>query len=94
MGVDSLELIRPRSIGCEHVALEAFNALGIGEHLKKLGFNGPQSAVAAGSIIGRMCRPASERVTLHWLQDISGLGELMDYDFGKMNLYKMYSASL
>ncbi len=32
--VDSLELIRPRSISCEHVALEAFNTLGIGEHLK------------------------------------------------------------
>lgn len=91
--VDSMELIRPRSISCEHVALEAFNALGLGEHLKKLGFNGPQLAAATGSIIGRMCRPASEQATLHWLQDISGLGELIDYDFGKMNLYKMYSAS-
>ena len=91
--VDSMEVIRPRSISCEHVALEAFNALGFGEHLKKLGFNGPQLAAATGSIIGRMCRPASERATLHWLQDISGLGELIEYDFGKMNLYKMYSAS-
>ncbi len=33
--VDSMEVIRPRSISCEHVALEAFNSLGLGEHLKK-----------------------------------------------------------
>ncbi len=49
MDVDSLELIRPRSISCEHVTLEAFNTLSI--------------------------------------------GELIDYDFSKMNLYKLYSAS-
>jgi len=91
--VDSLELLRPRSVGCEHVALEAFNFLKLGEHLKILGFNGPQLAAATGTIIGRMCHPASELATHSWLQNISGLGELIDYDFNKLNLYKMYSVS-
>ena len=91
--VDSLELLRPRSVGCEHVALEAFNFLKLGEHLKILGFNGPQLAAATGTIIGRMCHPASELATHSWLQNISGLGELIDYDFNKINLYKMYSVS-
>ena len=91
--VDSLELLRPRSVGCEHVALEAFNFLKLGEHLKILGFNGPQLAAATGTIIGRMCHPASELATHSWLQNVSGLGELIDYDFNKINLYKMYSVS-
>jgi transposase len=91
--VDRLEMLRPRSISCEHVALEAFHSLKLGEHLKTLGFNGPQLAAAAGTIVGRMCHPASELATHYWLQNVSGLGELLDYDFSKINLYKMYSIS-
>jgi hypothetical protein len=91
--VDSLEMLRPRSVGCEHVALEAFNFLKLGEHLKTLGFNDPQLAAATGTIIGRMCHPASELATHYWLHYVSGLGELIDYDFNKINLYKMYSIS-
>ena len=91
--IDSLEMIRPRSVSCEHVALEAFNFLKLGEHLKTLGFNGPQLAAVTGTIIGRMCQPGSELATYFWLQNVSGLGELIDYDFGKINLYKMYTIS-
>ncbi len=40
-----------------------------------------------------MCQPASELATHYWLQNVSGLGELIDYDFNKINLYKMYSIS-
>jgi transposase len=91
--VDSLEMLRPRSVSCEHVALGAFNSLKLGEHLKTLGFNGPQLAAATGTIIGRMCHPASELATHSWLQNVSGLGELIDYDFSKINLYKVYTIS-
>jgi len=91
--IDSLEMLRPRSVSCEHVALEAFNFLKLGEHLKTLGFNGPQLAAATGTIIGRMCHPASELATHYWLQNVSGLGELIDYDFSKISLHKMYSIS-
>ena len=91
--IDSLEMLRPRSVSCEHVVLEAFNSLKLGEHLKSLGFNGSQLAAATGTIIGRMCQPGSELATHNWLQNISGLGELIDYDFSKTNLYKMYTIS-
>jgi len=91
--VDRLEMLRPRSISCEHVALEAFHSLKLGEHLKTLGFNGSQLAAAIGTIIGRMCHPASELATHYWLRNVSGLGELIDYDFSKISLYKMYSIS-
>ena len=91
--VDSLEMLRPRSVGCEHVALEAFDFLKFGEELKTLGFNGPQLAAATGMIIGRMCQPGSELATHYWLQNVSGLDELIDYDFNKINLYQTYKIS-
>jgi transposase len=91
--IDSLEMVRPRSVSCEHVALEAFRTLGLDKQLKKLGLNGPQLAAATGTILGRMCNPGSELATHYWLQNVSGLGELIDYDFNKINLYKMYAVS-
>ncbi len=90
---DSPEMFRPRSVSCEHVALEAFDFLKPGEELKALGFNGPQIAAAAGTIIGRMCQPGSELATHYWPRNVSGLGELIDYDFSKINPYKMYKIS-
>ena len=58
--IESLEMLRPRSVSCEHVALGAFDFLKLGANLKALGFNGPQLAAATGTIIGRMCQPGSE----------------------------------
>jgi transposase len=91
--IDSLETHRPRSISVEHVGLETFNLLNLRELLNKLGFNNSQIAAAIGIIIGRMCYPASERATYYWLQNISGLGELIDYDFNKLTMYRLYKAS-
>jgi hypothetical protein len=73
--------------------LEAFHSLELGENLKTLRFNGPQLAAAIGTIVGRMCHPAIELATHYWLQNVSGMGELIDYDFNKIRLYKMYSIS-
>ncbi len=91
--VNSLELLRPRSISCEHVALEAFRFLELDKKLKELKYTGPQIAAAMGTIIGRMCRPGSELSTHYWLHNKSGLGELIDHDFDKTTLYRMYQIS-
>lgn len=91
--VNSLESMRPRSISCEHVALEAFQLLGLDQKLKELKFTGPQIAAATGTIIGRMCQPGSELSAHYWLQNKSGLGELIGHDFDKTSLYRMYQIS-
>ncbi len=91
--LDSLEMSRPRSVGSEHVTLEALQFLGLDTKLKELGFNGPQTAAAIGTIIGRACQPGSELPTHRWLQKRSGLGELIDYDFNNLSLYGMYNIS-
>ena len=42
--VDSLELLRPRSVAIEHVALAALREVGFDGEPCALGFNGPQQA--------------------------------------------------
>ena len=91
--LDSIEMSRPRSVGGEHVTLEALRFLGLDQKLAELGFNGPQTAAAIGTIIGRACAPGSELATHAWLRERSGLGELIDYDFEGLSLYGMYQVS-
>ncbi|MEA3410407.1 MAG: IS1634 family transposase, partial [Pseudomonadota bacterium] len=91
--VDSLELVRPRSVGVEHVALEALRQVGLDTQLEQLGFNGPQRSAAIGTIIARMAAPGSELFTQGWLGRRSGLGELIDYDFASLNLMQLYRVS-
>jgi transposase len=91
--VDSLDLVRPRSVAIEHVALEALRQVGLDTKLEALGFNGRQQAAAIGTLVGRMTVPGSELATYHWLQQHSGLGELIDYDFSGMHLMQLYRIS-
>ncbi len=91
--VDSLELTRPRSVGVEQAGLWAMDRLGLRELFQRLGINGPLRAAAAGSIIGRLAAPASERATHRWLREPSGLGELLGVDFETMGAMQLYRAS-
>lgn len=91
--VNSVDLVRPRSVAVEHVALATLRQLGLDTQLEALGFNGRQQAVAIGTLVGRMTAPGSELATHHWLQHHSGLGELIDHDFSRLNLMQLYRVS-
>ena len=91
--LDSLELVRPRSVGVEHAALSVMRQCGLEDKLRELGLNRPQIAAAVGNIIGRMAHPGSELATHAWLQQRSALGELIGYDFEAMDLNRLYRAS-
>jgi len=91
--VARVEVIRPRSVGAEHVALEALRRLGLDRKLVELGFNRHQLSAAIGTIVGRMVQPGSELATHQWLQQRSGLGELLDYDFSALDLTRLYRVS-
>lgn len=85
-----LDVLRPRSVGVEHVSLEVLRQLGLDDKLEALGFNRPQRAAAIGTLIARMAAPASELATHAWLGERSGLGELIDFDFTKLSLTALY----
>ena len=91
--IDSLELVRPRRVGIECMALHAIAQVGLRDKLIALGFNRHQLSAALGNIIARMAFPASELASYGWLQQRSGLGELMGYDFESMGLDRLYQAS-
>ena len=91
--VNNVELIRPRSVGTEHVSLHALEALGLPKILEDVGFNGPQKAAALANIIGRMCEPRSELATWNWMKHKSAIGELLEFDFESMPLMQLYRAS-
>jgi hypothetical protein len=91
--VCSVDVVRPRSVGVEQVALETIRQLGLDRKLGELGFNGPQTAAALGNIVGRIAAPGSERATDDWLKHQSGLGELIDFAFEDMNPWQLYRAS-
>ena len=91
--VDSMALMRPRTVGVEAAALWAMQQVDFIGLLESLGFTGPQRAAAIGSIIGRMAAPGSERATHDWLGSRSGLGELLDVDYEAMSLSSLYRIS-
>ena len=91
--VDSLELARPRGVGAERVGLWALEQVGLPALLRELGIGRALRAAALGSIVGRMAFPASERATMRWLRERSGLGELLDVDFETMRAMQLYRAS-
>ncbi|BBO79857.1 transposase [Desulfosarcina ovata subsp. sediminis] len=91
--IDSLELIRPRSVSIEHVSHETFLKLQLDKIFEGLGYNNHQIAAAIGSIVGRMAVPGSELSTHYWLQNRSGLGELIGYDYESMSLKRIYEIS-
>lgn len=91
--IASLELVRPRSVGVEHVGLAALCWLEMPQILEAVGFNGVQRAAALGSIVGRMAVPGSELSTQRWLTQRSALGELLEVDFEAMPLMRFYRVS-
>ena len=91
--LDSLDLVRPRSVGVEHAARSVMRQCGCEDKLAELGLNRPQIAAAVGNIIARMAHPGSELATHAWLQQRSGLSDLIGFDFEAMDLNRLYRAS-
>ena len=91
--VNSIEKSEPRSVGAEHIMLQMANQLELPQQLQELGLSKTDISIALGSIIARAVFPESERSTYKWLCNDSGLGELLDFDFKKSSLDKLYQIS-
>lgn len=84
---------KARTVGVEDLLLRTAQQLKLPEKLRELKFSQKQISVALGSIIARASFPASERATRSRLIDQSGLGELLDIDFGSTSLNQFYKIS-
>lgn len=93
ININSIEQSEPRTVGAEHLMLQMANQLGLPEKLQAIGLSKIDVSIALGSIIARAVFPDSERSTYAWLCNKSGLGELLDFDFNKSSLDKLYQIS-
>jgi len=91
--VNSIVNEEARTVGAEYIVYETIKELAIDQQMRKLGFNKHQLAASLGVIAGRMVVPGSERSTHYWLQNISGLDELMGVDFSNLSLDRVYKVS-
>jgi transposase len=91
--INSVDNEDARTVGAEYVVYETIKELEVDRKLRNLGLNRLQLAVALGVIAGRMIVPGSERATHQWLQNITGLDELMGVDLSNVSLDSVYKAS-
>jgi len=93
VNINHIEAAQACGIGAETLACHAVRQLQLDQKLTALGFNKIGSAAALGSIIGRMVSPGSGLQTHDWLQSRTGLGELLDHDYGSTSLTRLYTIS-
>ena len=75
--ISSLITNDAKTIGAEHVVISQMNEYGFDKILKDLNFTEEQIIYARMLIVGRMVHPGSERETVRWLSETSGVGELL-----------------
>ncbi|MBX3669406.1 MAG: IS1634 family transposase [Rhodocyclaceae bacterium] len=90
---ESLQFVQPRSVGVEHAALSAMQALGFETLLASLGINGIMRTAIIASIVARMAAPGSELASHRWITGTSALGELLDADLSGLPLWRLYKVS-
>ncbi|MBN6743108.1 hypothetical protein JKG47_22030, partial [Acidithiobacillus sp. MC6.1] len=91
--IHSLQLTQPRTVGIEQAALAALDRLGLSSILAERGFRDGQIAIALALVVARMAAPASELATWRWLQERSAMGELLNVDFARVGLHRLYRIS-
>jgi transposase len=74
---NSIQITCSRTIGPEHVCFSMWNELGLSDWLEKQGVSSEQIGVIAALVIGRLIQPGSELATKSWLENQSGLKDLI-----------------
>ncbi len=91
--LNSLQHEHARSAGLEHIVLETIKKLQLDSTLHNLGFTERALHVALGVVVGKLCCPASELATHHWLKFNSGIDELLGTDFSRLSRNAVYKVA-
>ena len=75
--VNSLITNDAKTVGAEHVVLCQMNEYGFDKILKGFEFTQEEIIYSKMLIVGRMAHPGSERETVRWVSETSGVGELL-----------------
>ena len=85
LDVNSLTNTNSKTVGPEHVALCQMQEYGFEDILHDLDFTDAQTKHAVMLLVARMIHPASERETARWLEETSGIKELVGVDAKKVH---------
>ena len=91
--VNALASSEGKSIGSEHVGLEAMKQLGFFKLFRQLKFKKSMMDIAALLIIGRLVHPSSERELKRYAEQESGLDELLQTEFSRLANNALYETS-
>jgi hypothetical protein len=91
--VASLQLVQPRSVGVEQIALHALAQIELGPLLTSLGVNTVTRAMILAQVVGRMAAPGSELATWGWLNETSALPELLELSLTDLSIMRLYRAA-
>ncbi|MES0447642.1 MAG: IS1634 family transposase, partial [Desulfobacterales bacterium] len=91
--VNALASSEGKSIGSEHVGLEAMKQLGFFKLFRQLRFKKEKMDLATLLIIGRLVHPCSERELKRYAEEESGLDELLKTDFSHLANNALYETS-
>ena len=88
--INSIEQIKARTIGCEHVVYETIKELELISLFESLQFTPTQINAALGILIAKACHPTSEAGSIDWLRHQSGAGELYGCDYSALSDNSLY----
>jgi transposase len=91
--VNAISSSEGKSMGPEHVGLEAMKQLGFFKLFRQLKFERRTMHLAALLIIGRLVHPSSERELKRYAEQESGLDELLEADFSQLANNALYETS-
>ncbi len=91
--VHGLESGESRSIGQEHVGMQAMKELGFFDLFSQLEFDQAAMDLASLLIIGRLIHPSSERELRRYAKQESGLNDLVKTDISNMTNNALYETS-
>ena len=88
--INSIDSVNPKTIGTEHIVYETIKELALPELFEKLDFTPMQKDSAIGTLIAKACYPASDKKSIEWLRDVSGVGELYKCDYNSLSNNSIY----
>ncbi len=88
----SVETSEVRNIGGEYIAHSFYKKIQLPQILTECGLTKEQADIAEILIVSRLIQPGSERHTLDWVKNISGLAELLERNLKDLPLINLYRA--
>ena len=88
--INSINSVNPKTIGSEYIVYETIKELELPNLFETLDFTPIQIDSAIGTLIAKACSPSSDKKSIEWLRDVSGVGELYSRDYNSISSNSIY----